>query len=322
MGLGAIPLLVRGLGAEPYGVVGIVTVLAGQLGVLHLGVGPAATRLIAQRRGSGDARAMDDAMAGSLGVAALASAVVAVVFAAVAPRAWTGWFNVSEEVLPLALAAVPAAAVQVALTPANAAMYGLLLRQGDVRRARAPVWAAGDRAAARGRARGRDGRRGGRSAVDVCGGRCSRAGVGARGGAVGTPRADLPRAHLGRAMAPVLRVGLPFALGSVPAALLVDVEKLVLGLRASVEAFTYYSVPYNGVLKLSLIGAAAGMVLLPRVTAEMAAGAVDEAVRLTRASTRLLAATMLVVLIPVMVITPELLRVWVGEEFAFRFAIA
>ena len=123
-------------------------------------------------------------------------------------------------------------------------------------------------------------------------------------------------------MAPVLRVGLPFALGSVPAALLVDVEKLVLGLRASVEAFTYYSVPYNGVLKLSLIGAAAGMVLLPRVTAEMAAGAVDEAVRLTRASTRLLAATMLVVLIPVMVITPELLRVWVGEEFAFRFAIA
>ena len=126
MGLGAIPLLVRGLGAEPYGVVGIVTVLAGQLGVLHLGVGPAATRLIAQRRGSGDARAMDDAMAGSLGVAALASAVVAVVFAAVAPRAWTGWFNVSEEVLPLALAAVPAAAVQVALTPANAAMYGLL----------------------------------------------------------------------------------------------------------------------------------------------------------------------------------------------------
>ena len=38
-----IPYLIRGLGTEPYGILGIVTVLAGQLGVLHFGVGTAAT---------------------------------------------------------------------------------------------------------------------------------------------------------------------------------------------------------------------------------------------------------------------------------------
>jgi O-antigen/teichoic acid export membrane protein len=96
----------------------------------------------------------------------------------------------------------------------------------------------------------------------------------------------------------------------------------VLGVRASVEAFAYYSVPYNGVLRLSLIGAAAGMVLLPRVTAEMAAGATAEALRLTRVATRLLAATMLCVLIPLIAVTPELLRLWVGAEFASRSSLA
>jgi O-antigen/teichoic acid export membrane protein len=76
------------------------------------------------------------------------------------------------------------------------------------------------------------------------------------------------------------------------------------------------------VIRLSLIGAAVGAVLLPRVTAEMARGAADQAARLTRVSTRLLAATMLVVLVPLLAVVPELLRFWIDAEFAARSSLA
>ena len=83
MGLAVVPYLVRRLGTEPYGIIGIISVLAGQLGVLHLGVGAAATRLISQGRGERDDRAVGEAMAGTLVVAGLAAALMAAVFSLV-----------------------------------------------------------------------------------------------------------------------------------------------------------------------------------------------------------------------------------------------
>ena len=54
-----VPYLIGRLGTEPYGILGVVSVLAGQLGVLHFGVGTAATRLVADSiaRGGRELRA-------------------------------------------------------------------------------------------------------------------------------------------------------------------------------------------------------------------------------------------------------------------------
>ena len=48
LSIALIPYLIQRLGTEPYGILGIVTVLGVQLGVLHLGVGPAATRVVSR----------------------------------------------------------------------------------------------------------------------------------------------------------------------------------------------------------------------------------------------------------------------------------
>jgi hypothetical protein len=59
-------------------------------------------------------------------VGAAASVLVGAVFWLVAPVAWRDGFKVSAAALPLALASVPAAATLVALTPAAAAVQGVL----------------------------------------------------------------------------------------------------------------------------------------------------------------------------------------------------
>ena len=104
-----VPYLIRRLGTEPYGILGIVSVLAGQLGVLHFGVGTAATRLIADSLGRGG-EGLLARLTGVAVVGAAASLLVGTVFLLVAPAAWQGGFNVSAATLPLALASAPAAA--------------------------------------------------------------------------------------------------------------------------------------------------------------------------------------------------------------------
>ena len=104
-----IPYLIGQLGAEPYGILGIVSVLAGQLGVLHFGVGTAATRLVAESVGrGGEGLALQ--LAGVATVGGAASLLVGVVFWTVAPSAWQAGFVLSPETLRTALVSVPAAA--------------------------------------------------------------------------------------------------------------------------------------------------------------------------------------------------------------------
>ena len=111
-----VPYLVGRLGAEPYGILGIVSVLAGQLGILHFGVGTAATRLVADSVGRGG-EGLLPRLIGTAVVGAAASLLVGAVFFGLAQLAWRSGFNVSPVTLPLALAAVPSGAALVALTP-------------------------------------------------------------------------------------------------------------------------------------------------------------------------------------------------------------
>ena len=125
LSIALIPYLIHRLGTEPYGILGIITVLGVQLGVLHLGVGPAATRLVGESIGRGG-EGLIARLTGVAVVGAVASLMVGGVFLFLAPVAWRGGFNVSPATLPLALAAVPAGAALVALMPAAAAVYGVL----------------------------------------------------------------------------------------------------------------------------------------------------------------------------------------------------
>ena len=98
LSLAFIPYLVHTLGTEPYGILGIVSMIGGQLGILHAGVGTAATRLVAESVGNGG-RGLTARLTGVAVVSAAASLLVGAVFLVVAPPAWRGGFNVSAATL-------------------------------------------------------------------------------------------------------------------------------------------------------------------------------------------------------------------------------
>ena len=115
---------------------------------------------------------------------------------------------------------------------------------------------------------------------------------------------------------------MPFALVSLLSGLLTDAEKLAVGLVRSVEDFTYYTVPYNAVVKFAIISGAVIRVLMPRVAALGARGAGSEALALTERADRILVTAMVGMLAPVVALTPELLDLWVGETFVARSTLA
>ena len=328
LSIALIPYLIQRLGTEPYGILGIVTVLGVQLGVLHLGVGPAATRLVGDSIGRGG-EGLIARLTGVAVVGAVASLIVGGVFLFLAPMVWRSGFNVSPATLPVALAAVPAGAALVALTPAAAAVYGVLTARemflfasglrlfqgaGRLLAAVAVVSTGG----------GVAGVLWAQASVDLAAVTVGFLGAWRR---VGRARvlalSSGPQLRTGRAgVGTVLAVGLPFALVVLLSGLLADAEKLALGLIRSVEDFTYYTVPFNAVLKFTIISGAVGRVLMPRLAALGARGHAAEARELTERADRILVTGMVAAMVPLVVLAPELLSIWVGDDFAVRSSLA
>jgi hypothetical protein len=116
----------------------------------------------------------------------------------------------------------------------------------------------------------------------------------------------------------LLSVGLPFAGAGLMAALLLDTEKLAVSMARSIEDFTYYTVPFNAVIRLTMFAGALSTVLFPRLASVAAGGDLVRARDLVRRATRLSVASMSLMLAPLVAVAPELLRVWLGPTFAER----
>jgi len=311
----AIPFLVGRLGAERYGIFALITVLAGQLVGLHLGIGWAATRRVAENRGHGLSGAATIRAVILLGLGA--AVMVGGAFGALAAAAWTRGFHSSTEALEVAVAAVPSGIVIAGVQPLLQGLYGVLygeerfglvvatrLVHGLVRLAVAVV------AVALG---------GGviatlwsQAGVDVIA--VATLAVMVRPASAAAP-AEPPTAGEARAL---LAMGLPFALAGVFAALLADVEKLAVGWARSVEDFTYYSVPFNATLRLSVFAVALASVLAPRLSRVAAEEGPAVAAGIARRANRISAGGMAFVVAPLIAVAPELLRLWLGPAFATR----
>ena len=291
-------------------------------------MGTAATRLVGESVGRGG-EGLIARMNGVAVVGVGASLLVGTVFLLLAPAVWQSGVKMSPVTLPLALSAVPAGAALVALTPAAAATYGVLtarelflfaaglrLYQGAGRLFAAVVvvylgrgvaevfWA--------------------QASVDLTavlvGSVWSRRGTG--GGPLPFGGADRSLLRTRDAVITVLAVGLPFALVSLLSGLLTGVEKLAIALARSVEDFTYYAVPFNAVIKFTVVSGAVVRVLMPRVAALGARGGAEEALQLTQRADRILVVGMVAVVTPFVVLAPELLQLWVGDVFALRSTLA
>jgi O-antigen/teichoic acid export membrane protein len=311
-------LLLRTLGPETYGILGLVTVLAGQVSVLQFGLGPALTRLIAERRGQGDAAGVAALWHASGLLGSLSSAAVGVGFTLLAYWGWHHGFQGSPEVVAEALASLGAAALVVAMGPFLSTWLGFLMGQerfGLVALLRLVhglmrVGVAALALLLGGRIRAIFF---GQAAVDGLAALIAMVASRPRG-----LTSRLPAPERSRAIKAILVIGFPMAAVSILYALLSDTEKLAIALTKSMQDFTYYTVPFNVVSRTAILATALWRLLIPRVSRIAATGdhrmAADLAARATRLSVGLTTTPLLFLAAA----APELLTVWLGPEFAAR----
>lgn len=311
--LAVTPYLVGRIGASSYGILALVTVISSQLGLLQFGAGAAAARLLPEAR----------ARQGEAEVSALVSAVVFVsvigalfsgaVLAVVLPALWGDGFHASAAVVQEGRRALPAAVAMVAvhgpLGNFQAVLLGherfaelayFRLSHGFLRLAAAVVAvAAGARVPGLILAQ---------TSVDVV---CVLVllsmiwrGIPARGAGVVSSIRRL------------IVVGIPLAVSTTLAGLLVDAEKLALAAVRSIDELSYYTIPQNVAMRFAVAAAALATALVPRLSWMGAAGQEEEAGRLSARATRV-SATLTAALFAVLIaIAPELLTAWLGAEFA------
>ncbi|HEY0150736.1 MAG TPA: lipopolysaccharide biosynthesis protein [Longimicrobium sp.] len=316
------PYLVRELGVAAFGIMLATVVLAGQLGPLQLGVPSAAIRLLSDARGRGDAGAQAAYLYALAGLGLGAAALMSLGFLAIAPWAWGhGFGDGGGALLREALGAIPAATAVVATQGAVAVSLAGLVgeeRFGLVSGIRAVHGVGRSVVAVVAVALG-----GGvaaalwaQAAADV---------LAALWAAAKLANGVRPRVTGGmvyRAARQLVMLGIPFALMDGLSALLVDGEKLVIGAVESAADFTYYTVTATAAVRLTVLATAFSFVLVPRLSSLAAAGKSEDAGGLATRVTRLTVAMMILMLGPLIALTPELLTLWVGPDFAERAGLS
>jgi O-antigen/teichoic acid export membrane protein len=104
--------------------------------------------------------------------------------------------------------------------------------------------------------------------------------------------------------------------------LLVYFDRFALGSIAGLAATGFYTAPYEGVVRLLLVPVGVCGSLLPALTSLEAARDQNQFMRVASASARVLAALMALPLAVGFVFAPEILRIWLGADYATQSASA
>jgi len=315
VGLAAIPLLIRQLGTDRFGVLTLVWVAIGYLSLFDLGIGRALTHVVAARRGRGTAAEAVPLVWTGLGfmvLVGLAGSAVLVVggrwlveVALNVPRAL-----VRESLLACYLVALVLPAV-IASAGLRAVLEGWE-RFGLANGVRffvssltylAPVAVSFWR-------------------PDLVAVVASLAAVRLAGALAylilclhvvphfrGIPRPDFSKAR------ELLKVGGWMAVSNVVSPILVNLDRFIIGSMLTMSAVAYYATPYEVVTKLLVPPAAISAVLFPAFSRTYA-GQRGSVVRLFASAIEGSFFLLFPLVLGVILLAPELLRIWVGPEFA------
>lgn len=99
-------------------------------------------------------------------------------------------------------------------------------------------------------------------------------------------------------------------------------DRIVIGASLSLAAVTYYTAPYDVVTRLSVIPVSLMATLFPAFSAVSAGGDLDRLRHLLRGSVKYLLVGMGPLIVALASLTPGLLRLWLGPEFAVRSSLA
>jgi O-antigen/teichoic acid export membrane protein len=109
------------------------------------------------------------------------------------------------------------------------------------------------------------------------------------------------------------------AVSNVVGPLMVNADRLVIGAVMSVRAVSYYAAPFDLVTRMSLVPASVMRALFPLFSADRSAD-VRDARRLAVDGARVIALIMGPTAALVVALAPDVLRLWLGSEFAMRSA--
>jgi O-antigen/teichoic acid export membrane protein len=311
----AIPPTIAGLGVERFGALALAWTVLGYFGLFDLGLGRAATQLVARSDADGRGRELGGLLGTAFALSLLLGALGGLALALPA-RLW------ATRVLPVppglqdeAAAALRWLGLALPFVVSTALLRGVLeARQlfGLVNAVRVPLGVftfaapllvlpfsprlpavvavlAGGRVAA--------------WAVHLV--LCLRAAPDLRRGLAFAPAQ----------VRPLLGMGGWMTASNVVGPLIVYLDRLLIGARLSLEAVTLYATPWELVTKLLIVPAAAAQVLFPALAGALAADPA-RAQRLFGRGLRALALALLPPTLLIVALAPQILHAWLGPSFA------
>ncbi len=314
LALALTPVLVHGMGLERWGFFTLALALVGVFGVFDLGVGAALTRALAERIGRGETEgAAELAGAAITALALLSSAVAAVAFAA-APYLVERVLNTPPALEAEAVAAVRVLCVAAPLVVVNAALWGILAAYQRFRAANlvtipvaamyyiGPVivlafWQSlvGVMLALVAC----------RLANTVCYAWLARRDLPGLG--IRWPRPAL--------VGPLVRMGGWMSASGVLTQALLYADRFLIGAILTLAAVAFYATPLDLVMRMWILPVAVAQALLPAMASAYLTHAAAT-VGLLRRGALLVAAAVLPACILLVAAGPEILRLWLGAEFA------
>ena len=317
LALVTVPAVIRGFGIERYGVLASALVVLAYLALLDVGLGRASTRFLARSLGP-DGGAAEIfwtvvALAGAVGVA------TGLLVAAAAPVLAGRVLHVPRELSPDAVDAFRALALGAPFVVLLPTLLGALeaRRRFDlVAAVSVPTTALGLLAPL---------------AVLPWTTRLLPvvlvfAGVQAAACAAAltlvlraVPEVGRPVAPRPRVVGQLLGYGRWVAVSNVVGPLMVNADRLVIGAVLSVRAVGFYAAPYDMVTRLSLVPSSVMRALFPLFSADRTAD-VREARPLAVDGARAIVLVMGPLAVLIVALAPDLLRLWLGAEFAARSA--
>ena len=107
-------------------------------------------------------------------------------------------------------------------------------------------------------------------------------------------------------------------LSSILWAVTTSIDRLIIGSLITVEAVTFYSAPYEAINRIGVVPGSLSMVLLPAFSFLDAGGRTERTETLFARSTRFLLLSTGPIFIVLMFFAGDLLRLWLGPEFAVQ----
>lgn len=310
----AIPVAARGLGPARFGLLGLAWATVEYLGFFDLGLSRATVRFVADAlaRGARDLRqVVSVSVAVQLTLALLAGTLVAVLATAV-----VGFLSIPSALEVEALATFRAVAANVVVVLTITAVRGVLegAQRFDVAVAlKIPAAAAATAVPAIGAVLGA-------SVPEILWMVLAVRLVILATLVVAAPlsitgfRWEWPREwHLLRAL---LSFSGWLAISGIASAILVNFDRFALAAIAGIVAVGFYTAPYEGAMRLLLVPQSIFAALFPALTATETLGGRERTTRFMESALRQMALLLCFAVSVLIVLAPEILRLWVGPGFA------